>query len=178
MGTWPRCCCEETPEPFPLCTNLDGVPLVLTDANGSHPMVHTGADNYYVNYTYMPAIGSTISTPGGICTKSSVLPASVQYLLNCFAFGGVTSYELSQRFDVSNFPCDGSATHPYRLYQRNDSHPSGASWLAVDAGALVQLPYDAGNPGYISFTFPSSGTIAPFADYYDMPSSWAEISLA
>ncbi len=162
-------CCGEEEEPFPICTDLNGVPLFLTDANGTHSMVYLSGHNYYVSYQFNPPV--SVSAPGGVCVKATPGDmCSVLYKLGCFTSGGVTYAELSLVFVVNNDPCGGPSTHPYQIYQRSDSHPVADTWPAVNAGKIEQVSYPLVNPSVLEFTFPATGTNGPpFHDYYSYP---------
>jgi hypothetical protein len=162
------CCCDDGGGNFPLCTNLNGVPLFLTDANGTNPMIHIAGDDYYVNYQFIPPNGS-VSYPLGTCVIGSS-PVSVAYYLACYVISGVTYAELSLGFVVNNDPCGAPLVHPYRIYQRSDSHPVGTSWPSTNMSKVVTVSYPLASPGVLEFTFPSLLTNGPpFNDYVDTP---------
>lgn len=162
-------CCDDESTPFPNCLDLNGQDLFLTDAHGTHPMIYKGggSDNYYVSYQFTPTV--SVSAPGGICVMGTD-PVSVLYELDCFTSGGVTYAQLSIGFAINNDPCGQPPTHPYRLYQRSDTHPVADTWTSANAGQALHVPYPLSNPNALEFTFPSTGTNGPpFHDYYDYP---------
>jgi hypothetical protein len=166
---WPGCCCPPTEEPFPICTDWDGVPLYLTDANGTHAMTHISGDSYYCSYQFQPSKG-TVSTVGGLCIKDPTGSAWVLYTLDCITPGGVTTARLFQVFAVNSDPCGAPPTHPYQLFHRSDSAPAANIWPASNAGNVEQDTYPLANPDALEFTFPATGTNGPpFNDPFDYP---------
>ncbi len=150
------------------CADLDGMDLVLTDGNGTHPMTWKGAagstvDDYFCVYQFTPTTSISFDG-GGNCVLGSD-PVSVVYEMSCYVDLGVRHMELTLGFVVANQSCPPGTTPPYQIYQRSDSHPTiggnstvgfSVSWPSTNAASIQDVVYD---PDALEWTFPATLTV-------------------